>query len=487
MQLQEIAERCQQGDRKAFDLLYTATRSQLRDICLRYVQNEDVANDLLHDTFLLIFNKIGDLKDTTRTEAWMNMVARRVALLYLRQRKKLVPLEEAAGIPISPPSDTLSLSEIYAAIDSLQEGYRYVFRLSVFEGMTHQEIADILHIEPHSSSSQLFRAKQMLRRWLHPLLFMLLVITIPIWWYLAGKKGRGDSEQLERVTVKQTDPSQLLVDSIPDVKPCLIGKLSVMPKQQIASVEDVITNDTAQVTEIEEKEHRDSVIMTMPSSASDWNTFTETKETKMKRRESAWSVELAYSGFSNSRDIQLPYADINTNAGVYDSLVNHHMPLTVALSVNRRISSHWQIGMGLRYMRLVSDMQSGNTYASLQQHQRVQYIGIPVTLTWNDMLTSRLHVYSSANIALNLPLRSTLESQWILNGNMTEQYLERLYPNVQWSVGLGLGLEFQLMPNVRFFIEAGLQHYFQNDNNIETWNTAHPLVPSVPLGLKVEF
>ena len=207
----------------------------------------------------------------------------------------------------------------------------------------------------------------------------------------------------------------------------------------------------------------------------------------MKRRESAWSVELAYSGFSNSRDIQLPYADINTNAGVYDSLVHHCMPLTVALSVNHRMSNHWQIGTGLRYMRLISDMQSGNTYASLQQHQHVQYLGIPVTLTWNYMLTSRLHFYSSANITLNVPLRSTLESQCILNGNMAEHYSERLYPNVQWSVGMGVGMEYQIMPKVHFFVEPNLQHYFQDNSCIETWNTVHPLVPSVPIGMKVEF
>lgn len=70
---------------------------------------------------------------------------------------------------------------------------------------------------------------------------------------------------------------------------------------------------------------------------------------------------------------------------------------------------------------------------------------------------------------------------------MAEQYSERLYPNVQWSVGMGVGMEYQIMPKVHFFVEPSLQHYFQDNSNIETWNTAHPLVPSVPLGLKVDF
>ena len=82
MQLQQIAERCQQGDREAFSKLYTVMRQPLRTVCLRYVANEAVADDLLHDAFLLIITKIGELKDTTRVEAWMTMVMRRVALLY---------------------------------------------------------------------------------------------------------------------------------------------------------------------------------------------------------------------------------------------------------------------------------------------------------------------------------------------------------------------------------------------------------------------
>ena len=47
--LQQIAERCQQGDREAFALLYTAMREPLRTLCLSFVKNEAVADDLLED------------------------------------------------------------------------------------------------------------------------------------------------------------------------------------------------------------------------------------------------------------------------------------------------------------------------------------------------------------------------------------------------------------------------------------------------------
>ena len=153
--LQQIAERCQQGDREAFALLYTAMREPLRTLCLSFVKNEAVADDLLHDAFLLIFSKIGELKDTSCTEAWMKTVTRRVALLYLRKQHQQVPLSASSELTAfaveNNAEPSLVLQDVLAAVDDLPEGYRRVFRMSVFEGMSHQEIANLLHIEPHSA------------------------------------------------------------------------------------------------------------------------------------------------------------------------------------------------------------------------------------------------------------------------------------------------------------------------------------------------
>ena len=76
----------------------------------------------------------------------------------------------------------MPLSEVVRLIDRLPEGYGQVFRLSVFEGLTHKEIANMLGIEPHSSSSQLARAKKMLRKmiqqyWVAGLLLLLVPVS----------------------------------------------------------------------------------------------------------------------------------------------------------------------------------------------------------------------------------------------------------------------------------------------------------------------
>ena len=99
--VQQIVEQCQRGDREAFGLLYTTMYERLRNQCRHYVTNESTLDDLLHDAFLIIFNKIDSLKDTSRAEAWMQKVTHNLVLTYLNQQKlqTMVPLEE-----ISEPS-----------------------------------------------------------------------------------------------------------------------------------------------------------------------------------------------------------------------------------------------------------------------------------------------------------------------------------------------------------------------------------------------
>ena len=509
MGLQQIAERCQQGDREAFALLYTAMREPLRTLCLSFVKNEAVADDLLHDAFLLIFSKIGELKDTSCTEAWMKTVMRRVALLYLRKQHQQVPLSASPELTTfaveNNAEPSLVLQDILAAVDDLPEGYRRVFRMSVFEGMSHQEIANLLHIEPHSSSSQLFHAKVLLRRWLRPLALLLLAIALPLGMYIWKQD---DEKEISKIV--ETDKQKLAATEKPNQESEAKQETTAYPfvrcvrtsSSSCANFESVacefstetdtttyvaptVSQDTTKAVPVPQPERPRRQVSTAESPR-------EVPPADMQRRTptataDGWNLALAYSGIRNSKDMQLPYANAETNPAVYDSIAHHHMPLTIGLMLNRKLDSHWQLGIGLRYQRMTSDMLSGNTYISLSQHQKVQYLAIPASVSWYYPLGRRFSTYLSASAAVNLPLRSTLESVYLMNGKEIDPTTERLHPDVQWSMGLGLGLQYDLTPNIGFFVEPSLQYYFKRSSDVKTWNTEHPLSFSLPLGLRITF
>ena len=169
MEITRLIERCRQGDADALGELYKAYAQRMRGVCRRYISDEQAVDDVLHDAFVIIFTSFDRLRDAGKAEAWMMAITRNVASKYKDHLISLsfAPLEEAESL-VAPSEDTtvkgVPLEEVQKLIDRLPEGYAKVFRLSVFEGMSHKEIAAVLDIEPHSSSSQLTRAKKGPRR-----------------------------------------------------------------------------------------------------------------------------------------------------------------------------------------------------------------------------------------------------------------------------------------------------------------------------------
>ena len=166
----ELVERCGKGDNLARKQLYEHYAGQLLAVCIRYVGDREVAQDVLHDAFLNIFRSIhrfvwqgeGSLK------AWLVRIVVNEALACLRFRSASLShemvLDEIPDVDDPPEDDWAEIPQavILRFIQELPPGYRTVFNLYVFEGKGHKEIARLLGITEHSSSSQLFRARTLL-------------------------------------------------------------------------------------------------------------------------------------------------------------------------------------------------------------------------------------------------------------------------------------------------------------------------------------
>ncbi len=495
--VEQIVERCQQGDEQAFGQLYNLMHDRLHRVCRHYTADEQTADDLLHDSFVLIFSKIGTLKDPQKAEAWMTTVTRNLAQTWLQRQQQNAmvsldalqqPIEVAAPMPMA-----ITYDEILHLVDALPNSYRRVFRLSVLEGLSHQEIAALLNIEPHTSSAQLSRAKLLLRRWLGPMVLILVAVLLPLGVWRWAKENKKE-EVVVRNEKKVVRSKEEVVRSKEEV---VSSKEKVVSSKEnvVRSKDEVVRNNDVEVIPVVQDsivtESEDTITpktptlpMTPMSPSGPMSPIGPMPPISLSDN---WTLALTTTAPSGSTSSHLPHADLDTNAEVYDTLTHHRMPLTVGLTLNRRLSPHWQVGLGLQYIRMTSDIEVGNTYARLVQQQRIQYLGVPISVEWHQQLARRLSFYTAANITLQLPLRSTLDSRYLLSGSTTETTTERLHPGTLWSAGLGLGLQYHLTPTVGFFVEPRLQHYFQNSSGVDTWQTEHPAVLSVPFGLRITF
>ena len=168
---EELAFKCKQADNQARKELYEQYGGSLLAICLRYIGDRETACDGLHDGFLRIYQSIGQFKYQGQgsLKAWLSRVMVNEALGYLRKHvqmaKQEVLVEEVPDVVDENDGvSDIPRKALMRMISELPDGYRTVFNLYVFEEKSHKEIANILGITEHTSSSQFYRAKMLMAR-----------------------------------------------------------------------------------------------------------------------------------------------------------------------------------------------------------------------------------------------------------------------------------------------------------------------------------
>lgn len=167
---QHILQLFARGDSRAMDVLYAEFADYMAGVCTRYVPQPDDVHDVLQEALIKVFSSVGSFnyRGEGSLKAWLTRVVVNEALMFLRDKKKMMFVDNERDIPDTPeePPDTSGLTAemVDEALRQLPDGYRAVFNLYAIEGKSHKEIAELLGIKPDTSASQYHRAKTMLAR-----------------------------------------------------------------------------------------------------------------------------------------------------------------------------------------------------------------------------------------------------------------------------------------------------------------------------------
>ncbi|MGZ3903868.1 MAG: RNA polymerase sigma factor [Bacteroidia bacterium] len=169
--MHSIIEACKKKDHSAFEKLYNRYATKMKAVAYRYVGDSALAEDVLHDAFIKVYEKIESLLDNSVFEGWLRRIVVNESLDFLKKKKKLDKvLEESGQLSKNFQSDdkgaykNISPSDLLKALNSLPTGYRTVFNLHVIDGFQHKEIAERLNISEGTSKSQLAKAKDFLKK-----------------------------------------------------------------------------------------------------------------------------------------------------------------------------------------------------------------------------------------------------------------------------------------------------------------------------------
>jgi RNA polymerase sigma factor (sigma-70 family) len=171
----ELIQGCRKGDRRAQQALFQRLSPRMYGVCLRYCSSREDAEDLLHDGFVKVFEKIGSFKGQSALETWMTRVFVNEAISRIRKRKsrgEWFTLDAEAEVAddaeeADEPENEWDADTVMQAVAALPDKYRIIINLYAIEQRTHKEISELLGIAEGASKSQLSRARAMLRELLH--------------------------------------------------------------------------------------------------------------------------------------------------------------------------------------------------------------------------------------------------------------------------------------------------------------------------------
>ena len=163
-----LLDSCVAGDREAQKVLYDQLASRMFPVCIRYIGDRMLAEDVLQEGFITLFTKLKSYKGEGSFEGWARRIFVTAALMSLRKKDALKmseDLEVVRGMKAETASQmqNLGYKELMELVTSLPTGFRTVFNMYAIEGYSHKEIAEVLGITETTSRTQFSRARAWLQ------------------------------------------------------------------------------------------------------------------------------------------------------------------------------------------------------------------------------------------------------------------------------------------------------------------------------------
>lgn len=165
MSQDQLIQNCKKKLPKAQGELYKRYASVLFSLCLKYAPNYAEAEDVLQDSFMIIFDKVNQYKGKGSFEGWLKRITINTALQRYRKPGvfNLVNEDNIKEVEVEVEEESIALDFLLRIIQELPDRYRMVFNLYVMDGYSHKEIANLLSISTGTSKSNLARARMILK------------------------------------------------------------------------------------------------------------------------------------------------------------------------------------------------------------------------------------------------------------------------------------------------------------------------------------
>ncbi|MDB2410197.1 RNA polymerase sigma factor RpoE [Pseudomonadales bacterium] len=182
----QLVARVQQGDKRAFDLLVLKYQHKIHSLISRYVRDYAEVQDVAQEAFIKAFRAINNFRSESAFYTWMYRIAINTAKNHLVSRSRRPPStdvdvdesDDYSGSNVlqdmQTPESVLHGDEVAGvvkqALDSLPEDLRTAVTLREFDGLSYEDIADVMSCPVGTVRSRIFRAREAIDKQVRPTL-----------------------------------------------------------------------------------------------------------------------------------------------------------------------------------------------------------------------------------------------------------------------------------------------------------------------------
>ncbi|MGR3807071.1 RNA polymerase, sigma-24 subunit, RpoE [Pasteurella testudinis DSM 23072] len=182
---QALVEKAQQGDKKAFNLLVARHQNKVAGLLTRYISANDIP-DVVQETFIKAYRSLELFRGDSAFYTWLYRIAVNTAKNYITAQGRRPPSEDIQAEDaetydsgdslrnVDTPENLILSSElkkvVFETIAALPEELKTSITLRELEGLSYEEIADIMNCPVGTVRSRIFRAREIIDSKISPLI-----------------------------------------------------------------------------------------------------------------------------------------------------------------------------------------------------------------------------------------------------------------------------------------------------------------------------
>lgn len=182
----ELVARVQKGQKQAFDLLVKKYQTRILALILRFVRDRHEAEDVAQETFIRAYRALANFRGDAAFYTWLYRIAINTAKNHLASRGRRLPDIDIDSLEAEQQADEFGLhhgdtpegealageleAAVHKAIASLPDELRTALMLREFDGLSYEDIANIMRCPVGTVRSRIFRAREEVDRQIAPYL-----------------------------------------------------------------------------------------------------------------------------------------------------------------------------------------------------------------------------------------------------------------------------------------------------------------------------